>query len=797
MEASSASNTPLSLFCNSSSNCGIAGCSPFAYVDVNGGTPPYNYQWDNPSGGNLPSIEAEYFSTYTVTVTDASGQSQSCSVFIDEQQCILPAIFSDIRDASSCNACDGSIVIDDFNFTGGDYTYIWSDGFTALDRSDLCPGTYVLLIQSFQGCALERVFVIGCDQGFCGGDLSLCVEILEEPEAAFSTTLPLENGVLNICEGQTVYFTNESTNAENFTWDFGPGQSFNDVNSFYTYTTAGTYEVSLIAANACFCADTTTLTVIVEDAIGPQVDCIGTICEGEIITYTSSDDCGIFNWIVSNNGTITNGGGTTDDFITIEWGEGPIGTIELAVENCSGDYCSEPTIAQIPIISDKAEIEGPNRVCNFQTATYAVPLYSGTEYFWSVTNRGTIESGLNTNEITVKWESNSIPVTGQYITVEFMNCYLGCGGQDTLYIDLLPEYYLGGPIEACENEATEFGAFNALTDAATVNANWTVYAPDGSIAQTSSAPSATFDATWTAGTGQYRIEIQADNIQDYCTDSYEIKVDVIAPPPAVSAIDGATEICSGQPYAYIATTVTPANSFRWLINDGGTITEVMGNPITVVWGNTAPYELTVSEISVTGPACESSPYTVNLSTIQNVSITETADACRDEVAIYNATDFTDVNYDWSIVPAGAGTIVEGQNTTGPSILWHQAGNFDVQLDICGLTEIFTVEVHDKPNPTVIHPTALCANETATIETSTLFTTYSWRNEAGAEVSTDPDPNLFPGYYELVVTDNFGCEEDTTFFIDPYPVPTISISTCLLYTSPSPRDATLSRMPSSA
>ncbi len=774
VEASVYSNTPLDIYCNNSANCGIAGCFPFAYVDVNGGTPPYTYLWED--GSTTSTINnIEFWNEYEVSVTDASGQTGTCNVFV-EDQCVYPSIIADIQNASTCGSCDARIILNSFNFTGFDNTYYWSDGSTEFSRSNLCPGTYVFTVENALGCSINRTFVIGCDQTSCEEDLSLCVEILEEPEAAFSTTPPIENGVLNICEGQTVYFTNESSNAQHFTWDFGPGQSFNDVNSFYTYTTAGTYQVSLIAANTCFCADTTTLTVIVEDAIGPQVDCVGTICEGEVITYTSSDDCGIFNWIVSGNGNITDGGGTSDDFVTIEWGAGPIGTIELAVENCTGDYCSEPTIAQVPIISDNAEIEGPDRVCNFQTATYAVPLYSGTEYFWSVTNRGTIESGLNTNEITVKWESNSIPVTGQFITVEFMNCYLGCGGQDTLFIDLLPEYYLGGPIEACENEVTDFSAFNAVTDAASVNANWTVYAPDGSVAETSSTPSTTFSATWTAGAGQYRIEIQAANIQDYCTDSYEIKVDVIAPPSSVSAIDGATEICPGQPYAYTATTATPANAFRWAVNNGGTITEVMGNPITVIWGNTAPYELTVSEISVTGPACASSPYSVTYSTIQNVSITETADACRDEVTIYNASSFTDLNYDWSIVPEGAGTVVEGQNTTAPTVLWHQAGNFDVQLDICGLTEIFTVEVHDKPNPTVLYPTGLCANETEVIQTSTLFTTYSWRNESGVEVSTDPDPALSPGYYELVVTDNFGCEEDTTFFIDPYPVPTISIST---------------------
>ena len=78
-------------------------------------------------------------------------------------------------------------------------------------------------------------------------------------------------------------------------------------------------------------------------------------------------------------------------------------------------------------------------------------------------------------------------------------------------------------------------------------------------------------------------------------------------------------------------------------------------------------------------------------------------------------------------------------------------------------------------------------------------------------------NLAPGAYEVTVTDSTGCfgsgdvnlnTADTINIIlttvDPACMDTMgtgaifaTISGCLLYTSPSPRDATLSRMPSSA
>ena len=53
-----------------------------------------------------------------------------------------------------------------------------------------------------------------------------------------------------------------------------------------------------------------------------------------------------------------------------------------------------------------------------------------------------------------------------------------------------------------------------------------------------------------------------------------------------------------------------------------------------------------------------------------------------------------------------------------------------------------------------------------------------------------DVNI-PGVYTLIVTDeDNGCSATTT-------VEAVQNIVCLLYTSPSPRDATLSRMPSSA
>ncbi|MCS7074984.1 MAG: PKD domain-containing protein, partial [Bacteroidia bacterium] len=52
------------------------------------------------------------------------------------------------------------------------------------------------------------------------------------------------------CGSVTVQFTNSSTNADSYIWYFGDGDSSTAVNPSHTYTSPGTYHVTLIAINA-------------------------------------------------------------------------------------------------------------------------------------------------------------------------------------------------------------------------------------------------------------------------------------------------------------------------------------------------------------------------------------------------------------------------------------------------------------------------------------------------------------------------------------------------------------------
>ena len=60
------------------------GSDGHAEVSVTGGTLPYSYLWDDPSGGSTPVINNLPAGTYSVTVTDDNGCSQNAQITLEE-----------------------------------------------------------------------------------------------------------------------------------------------------------------------------------------------------------------------------------------------------------------------------------------------------------------------------------------------------------------------------------------------------------------------------------------------------------------------------------------------------------------------------------------------------------------------------------------------------------------------------------------------------------------------------------------------------------------------------------------
>jgi PKD repeat protein len=92
-------------------------------------------------------------------------------------------------------------------------------------------------------------------------------------------------------------FKNESLNAELFEWQFSDDLSIlSTENPKHTFFTPGDFKVTLIARSNCLCADTSILLIQVLDTEPPLLDCVGSVCPGETVTYSTSGSCSAYTW---------------------------------------------------------------------------------------------------------------------------------------------------------------------------------------------------------------------------------------------------------------------------------------------------------------------------------------------------------------------------------------------------------------------------------------------------------------------------------------------------------------------
>ena len=119
-------------------------------VTIEGGTPPYNYEWtaDNGFVSFSEDITAIPSGTYTLTVSDSNattGDDNGCVLvtefFIGQPDIIVETLI----DPTCYLGCDGSISLL-VNEGIGDFVYTWDNGMTGKDISGLCQGEYTVTV---------------------------------------------------------------------------------------------------------------------------------------------------------------------------------------------------------------------------------------------------------------------------------------------------------------------------------------------------------------------------------------------------------------------------------------------------------------------------------------------------------------------------------------------------------------------------------------------------------------------------------------------------------------------------
>src|SRR5690606_21354765 len=111
------------------------------------------------------------------------------------------------------------------------------------------------IVNTFENKTLTtRVFtvqLVARNEHTCADTSYQTITVYPQPVARFSAK-PLSVFIPD----QPVVFTNESTGATGFSWDFGDGSTATEANPVHYYTAPGEYQVRLVATTDFGCLDT-------------------------------------------------------------------------------------------------------------------------------------------------------------------------------------------------------------------------------------------------------------------------------------------------------------------------------------------------------------------------------------------------------------------------------------------------------------------------------------------------------------------------------------------------------------
>ncbi|MCF8373442.1 MAG: T9SS type A sorting domain-containing protein [Bacteroidales bacterium] len=230
-------------------------------ITINFGTSPYSFLWSN--GATTEDLINLPPGSYSVSVTDALAVSHSLSMVVDEPVELETDLLVDESNAFMCGALAQAIP------SGGTglYSFIWDDPAmqTTAVASDLCPGTYHVIISDANGCQLDTALVIDPN--------SITVT---------DTAINLVDTCLLNNAPDTAYISNISYSGSSMSvqWTIIEGANTHVITSIYvSITSSGTYYMALtINCGTKFITEITLVSVI---EITPEVFSINEVKPSE------------------------------------------------------------------------------------------------------------------------------------------------------------------------------------------------------------------------------------------------------------------------------------------------------------------------------------------------------------------------------------------------------------------------------------------------------------------------------------------------------------------------------------
>jgi hypothetical protein len=291
-----------------------------ATATIVGGSMPYTYSWDDASSQTASGATGLTAGTYSVTVTDNNGCTDTASIVVGEPGAIVIGTET-ATDPSCYGAVDGSITIVASGGTGsltysidGGSTYAGSGTFTGLGG-----GTYNVTVMDSAGCMVS------------GSALTLT----EPPALIIDSVVVTDISCNGLTDASVVVYASGGTGALEYSIDSGATYT----NTSGSFTGLGALTIIVAVRDSSMC-----------EVIGGTY----TITEpAELLVSTSSTmETGVGN--ADGTATAIVSGGTSP--YNYSWNSSPVQTGAVATGLSTGDYAVQITDANGCTTSDTVNV---------------------------------------------------------------------------------------------------------------------------------------------------------------------------------------------------------------------------------------------------------------------------------------------------------------------------------------------------------------------------------------------------------------------------------------------------------
>ncbi|MEM9337489.1 MAG: PKD domain-containing protein [Bacteroidota bacterium] len=736
-----------------------------------------DYRWDFGDGSSVsttadPSHDYTRTGTFTVTLT-ATSRATGCEASSSQQLTIHP---DPVAAFSFENQCDGTpaVFTNNSSVSSGNLSASWTfgdGGISALENP-----SHLYTSDNSYNVRLTTTTEKGCTD-----TETQSITIFEQPQAAF--TAP------DVCLGTGVTFTNSSSKATAYAWDFDDGNVSSAANPTHTYEFPGIYEVSLVASNGDGCRD--------------EVRQFIEVSPVPVAAFSASDVCLGTSMNFQNTSTITSGtlsydwdfgdgsGGSTAAAPSHLYSAAGTYTVELTVRSLN--RCVNVTTRSVEVFEPSVggTVQGATTLCEDDAASYQLTLtgHTGDIVRWESSTTGVDQwTTIETNAATLDY--SSLPVTTFFrAIVKNGSCDEALSTLARVGIDELPQGgVLLGATSVCEGANS--GRLDLNGGSGTIR-EWisSTVGSDGpwvSVSRTESFLTYTNLTTTT----HYRV-VRSNGV---CPNDTSTAVTIrVEPETNAGVLSSNATVCSGNNSGTMTLRGFTGDIIRWeaAFNANGPWSSIDVQANTLDYTNltaTTYYRVQVQNGGCAAAVSNQVVITVDPPTLTG-TLTGTSSVCqRDGTGDLTLQNFRGDILKWQESANGVSWSDIVNTTASLSLTSLTDTTFyrvEVQSGVCAaaFTPAFRVAVNADPQAGFTNDEVCVGNATTFTNTTTIQggqgLSYTWDFSDGSGSSLENPTHFFAtaGNYrvKLTATSSTGCVDSVTRFVVVNENPVVAFS----------------------